>query len=144
MLKHSSSCVDTSKMSVWSFGCHCTFVAVYNEQFQNTCLCATSHQGSGLEPSEYSYYKPISKLSFIGKLLEKMACLQLLEALCQNSFENVQSGFRQHHSTEPELIRAANDTLRTADTGECFVLLLDSSAAFHTIDPQFFLDRLQH
>ena len=98
-----------------------------------------------LDPLVHSNYRPISKLTYISKLLEKVVCNQLLLFLNNNNtFDKFQSGFRQKHSTETALLRVSSDILMRADAGECSVLLLlDLSAAFDTIDHSLLLDRLR-
>jgi len=62
-------------------------------------------------------------------------------------FDNFQSGFRSHHSTETALIKIINEICLNTDTGKFSVgllVLLHLSAAFNTIDDSILLDRLEN
>ena len=92
----------------------------------------------------FKNYRPVSNLSFISKLVERVVCVQLVEHLKTNNlYEIFQSAYRQLHSTETALIRVQNDLLQAVDNeGRAILVLLDLSAAFDTIDHQKLLNLL--
>lgn len=100
---------------------------------------------NNLDAASFRNYRPISKLPFLSKILEKVVANQLHNVLdSHNIFDKFQSGFRTNHSTETALLRVSNDILMAADGGKCSVLVpLDLSAAFDTVDHCTLIDRLK-
>ena len=95
-------------------------------------LCSLLSKKHNLDPSVLSNFRPISKLPFLSKVLEKVVLNQLQSHLDFNDIlEKFQSGFKSCHSTETALLRVFNDLFLTADAGNSAVLvLLDLTAAF--------------
>ena len=81
-------------------------------------------------------YKPISIISVVAKILEKIIYNQIFDFLKQNSIlADQQSGFRPFHSTETTLIHSANQCLINMDKGLISgFLFLDLKKAFDTVD----------
>ncbi len=101
---------------------------------------------NGLDPFNMSHFRPISKLYFISKVLEKIVSGQLNNfSMRNNIFDRFQSGFRAVHCTETALLRVSNDIFRGVDSGSCVVLLLlDLTAAFDTVDHNILVARLKN
>ena len=99
----------------------------------------------GLDVTDPGSYRPISNLSVLSKLLERLAVRQLMNYLSSaDLLPQLQSGFRQGHSTETAVMRVLSDILLAIDHGDIAALtLLDFSAAFDTVDHSILLQRLQ-
>ena len=89
-------------------------------------------------------YRPVSNLSFISKLIEKVVAKQLNEFISHEGLLNVnQSAYKSSHSTETVLLKIQNDIAFSVDSGKAVALtLLDLSAAFDTIDHSLLYDCL--
>lgn len=98
-----------------------------------------------LDQNDLKNYRPVSNLSFLSKLLEKVVIQQTLKHLETNNLaEPFQSAYRKCHSTETALLKIMNDLLIAADRKECSLFtLLDLSTAFDTIDHEILLQRLE-
>ena len=94
-------------------------------------------------PSNYRpMMAPISNLSFLSKLTERIVLARLNDYLSSNSLLNPrQSGFTKHHSTETLHVSLYNKLVSAVSHQKVSCLcLLDISAAFDTIS--FFIDFL--
>jgi hypothetical protein len=89
-----------------------------------------------LDPKLLLNYRPITFLSFSGKLIELSVAIQLNNHFAVNSvLSDNQSSYRIGHSIETLIISQLNDLLLAADEGGGTALLfLDLSAAFNTVD----------
>ena len=109
-----------------------------------TALIRPLLKKSGLDKEVLKNYRPVSNLSFISKVLEKVVAKRLDDHMLDNNlYSSVQSAYRERHSTETALLKVQSDILTALDSGSGAVLLmLDLSAAFDTIDHGILLSRL--
>ena len=93
---------------------------------------------NGLDPDDLKNYRPITNLSFLSKLIERVVLARLNAHLEANNLNITnQSGYKKGHSCETLLLRITNDILIGIDKKNAtVVLLLDLSAAFDTVDHQ--------
>lgn len=95
-----------------------------------------------LDPSLCSNFRPISNLSFISRILERVVHKQLWYYWITELF---QSGFKALHSTESALLKVSNDIVLSTDSGKFVdLVLLDLSAAFDTVDHSILISHLEH
>ena len=94
--------------------------------------------------NEFKNYRPISNLSFLSKMLEKLVAKRLNAHIEEQLLSNhVQSAYKRFHSTETALLKIHNYIICNMDNGVVTNLtLLDMSAAFDTIDHSTLLERL--
>jgi hypothetical protein len=99
-----------------------------------------------LDPADVKSYRPISNLSVVSKLLERLTARQLSGYLSVHRLlPDLQSAYRAHHSTETAVLKVLSDILLAVDSGDLALLtMLDLSAAFDTVDHVILLSRLQH
>jgi len=99
---------------------------------------------ASLDPNCLKNFRPVSNLPFISKILEKVVLKQLNDhKLANNLHEKFQSAYRKNHSTETALLRITNNLLQSMDKKQCcFLVLLDLSAAFDTVNHDILTKRL--
>ena len=91
------------------------------------------------------HFRPVSNLTFLSKLIEHVAAVQLMDMAQQTgNYEELQSAYWNHHSTEMALLKVKTDILENMDNGRVNFLMLDLSAAFDMISLDFLTNRLQH
>ena len=103
-------------------------------------------KGTGLDTTNLKNFRPISNLTFEGKLIERVVLRRLSEHLDHNNLNiPYQSGYKKSHSTETLLIRIVNDLLiASSENKATVVMMLDLSAAFDTVDHSKLLIILKH
>ena len=97
------------------------------------------------DKEELRNYRPVSNLSCISNLIEKVAVEQLKEHMTGNNLhESCLSAYRACHSTETALLKITNDLLSSMDKHHCVLLvMLDLSAAFDTVSHSILLTRMK-
>jgi len=102
---------------------------------------------SSLDPAECKNYRPISNLTFMSKVTERLAAKQLMQYLQDCKLLPVlQSAYRSGHSTETAVLKVISDIFDAADADPSKVTMLgmlDLSAAFDTVDHEILLERLR-
>jgi len=100
---------------------------------------------SDIDPADVRSYRPISNLSVVFKLLERLVARQLLDYLNKSGLLPwLQSAYRVGHSTETAVLKVLSDILLAIDSGDLSALvLLDLSAAYDTVDHDILIRRLK-
>ena len=89
--------------------------------------------------TECSNYRPISVLSAVAKIFEKLVSMQLYEYLENNAIlTSQQFGFRKKFSTETAMLDVTNKWLINMDRGYLNgVIFLDLKKAFDCVDHEY-------
>ena len=119
---------------------------VFSDQFKN-CSVPTILKKSNLDKENLSNYRarPISHLSYLSKLTERLVKIRLADHLNENNLLNsFQSAYTKFNCTETTLLAVHDHIIRAMSqwqvTGLC---LFDLSAAFDTSDYSILLHRLK-
>ena len=113
---------------------------------------------SGLDESVPTNYRPVSNLTFLSKLLERVVHRQTIDYLLKHKllpeFQSAsrrhkllpefQSAYRRGHSTETAVLKVFSDIIEAMDKGDLAMLsLLDLSTALDTVDRPILSERLE-
>ena len=92
-------------------------------------------------PDIFKNFWPVSNLSFISKVIEKVIAAQLLQHMKENNLlDKMQSAHKSAHNTDTALLHVHNDIMMAANKGKhVFLVLLDLSAAFDMVDHEILL-----
>ena len=125
----------------------------YNQLISYHCCCTTIDeilvyntitQKPTLDHSNLANYRPISQLSSMSKTLERVVSSQLIQYITSNNIVDCfQRAYLPHRSTETALHLIISEILLSLDTkSPCYLVLLDLSCAFDSINLQIISFRL--
>ena len=121
---------------------HESLLLLFNQSFELGILPDTWREGiilpipkPGKDPSLPSSYRPITLLSCLGKLMERLVAARLTYvAETASLFLPNQCGFRRGHSTLDVLLRLENRIRHAQSASEvCLVVYLDLKSAFDKV-----------
>ena len=99
---------------------------------------------TGIDQKILKNYRPVSSLSFLSKVIEKVISVRILKQ-ANGIIDNFQSSYKSGHSCETALIRVYNDIVTTIGKGNgSGLVLLGLSAAFDTIDHENLFNHLEN
>ena len=90
-------------------------------------------------------YRPLSNLTFLSKILEKVASDQINHHLIENKLHaKHQSGYKKKHSCETGMFKMVGDIQQmTSKRNHVALLMLDLSSAFDVLDHDILINRLK-
>ena len=93
-------------------------------QFKHAYVTPLSKAKSDLDQKTLSSYRPISNLSLLSKLFERIVFPRIVIQLNNNNLlPSFQSAYRSHHSTETALLKVSTDILKAADNKKISLLV---------------------
>lgn len=97
-------------------------------------------------PKTSGEYRPIAILCFLSKVLEKILYRQMIMYInSHNMLSSTQSGFRESHSCVTALVEVSENIRQGLENGNInFLVLLDHSKAFDTVDHATLIGKLRH
>ena len=116
-----------------------SITAIVNASMDSSCVpralkCAQIRpllKKPTLDPDILKHYRPVSNLSFIAKMLEKVVDTRIERHLVSNGLhEELQPvSYRRFHSTESALLKLQSDILESLDNGCVTVLVMRDLSA---------------
>ena len=115
----------------------------YPEKLKTSKNIPIYKKGSKLEPSNY---RPISLLSNLNKILEKLMYSRVYKFLNKyNCIYNLQFWFREKHSTNHALINITESIRSALDNDKTVCgIFVDLQKAFDTVNHEILIDKLNY
>ena len=97
-----------------------------------------------LNPEVLKNYRPVSNITFVSKIIEKYALKSLNNYMSNNNLcDPLQSAYKSLHTTETALLKVKGDIMQHLSNRQgVFLVLVDLSAAFDTVNHKILLKRL--
>lgn len=127
-----------------SFICNLSFeTGVFPALFKKAVVCPIFKSGDKTSPSNY---RPISLLSTLSKILEKLVKKRVMNYLEKyNLLSQNQYGFREQKSTEDAVLRLTSLVTSYMDQrNKCVGVFLDLQKAFDTVSIPILLTRMEN
>jgi len=149
VIKYCAVYIEAAKLAAWLSGKVADVLApflcqLFNLSLQHGCVPSSFKASyitpllkkAGLDTADVRFYRPISNLTVISKLLERIVSLQLVKYLKDKGlFPDLQSAHRAMHSKETSVLKVFSDILLALDSGNLAMLtMLDLSAACDSVD----------
>ena len=95
---------------------------------------------------ELKNFRPVSNASYLEKIIEKLACRQIVKYTnSTGQMEECQLAYQENFSTETALLKVKTNILDAIDKKEVMCLvMLDLSATFDTVNHHLLLNRLKY
>ncbi|CAK1579105.1 unnamed protein product [Parnassius mnemosyne] len=121
----------------------CSEQGVFPLALKQTIITPVYKSGDKFNPSNY---RPVSVISVIAKILEKLINIRLIKFFSKfNILSTSQFGFRQNLSTEDAIIALTSRTVNHVDYGrKCLAVFLDLKKAFDTVSVPILLQNLNN
>ena len=99
-----------------------TFSAAWRRTIRGEVGCRTVIpilKQVSMDPQDVKSYCPISNLTVLSKLIERLVSKQLVKYLTENHLlPDRQSAYKRFHSTETAMLRVLSDMLLALDSGD--------------------------
>ena len=116
--------------------------ATFPERWKKALVIPIPKVNLPLSPSDF---RPISLLSVLSKIIEKIASKQMVRYLTQHSLLDInQSAYRANHGCPTALLKVTDDMYQALDNDEiCILTLLDYSKAFNCANHNIIIAKLK-